>query len=798
MRQLLRLATICSVVLLAACGGPSGPLAPQANTVSPTIAARGETITVTGTRFGTTPGTLSVGGVDAAVIDWTDTTIEATVPEATKNAWQDVTVTTAGGTSSVPDLFVGVEFGGTGPELQSFLDGLDLGTAVLLEAEDYDLTAMPARLIVDNKDIYGRGQDETTLQLPSSPSAVVLARFGEAVTVADLTLVGDSMSFLQGTVSDTVVPAAGSLPRITLERVTFDQTTPVIWGGGFGTPPNVDVTIRDSVLDLEQGLFGMLTNGDLTIERSQVTALAFEAGSFTGGVDLIDSELTGTEGLLAANTGLKIQGSTVETSDGNLQILGAANAQMLGSGLPVGGPIEIIESTVRTLDADFADGTDAGRLMIITAVAPIRLENNPLIRAHDGLVIQTMASASGEGDVELTGNQDIRVGIFESEDPVNYRPADLLISVPSTSLRDRIVLTGNTISSSQQFVLAFDGGDGDVVLQANTISAGDVATGQIVVSVPLEGVVVAEDNHLSTNGVMMVVSNDLAGGALRIAGNTFTHDASTAGILVMGGSAGSCEIADNHVTMDDPSDANTNTVLIGCISDDPAQTVDIVGNEVVATGAAGSVIMLTLSTSDHITVASNSLISDGLTNITMDGGTLDVAGNTFKLDGDGLIIDGDAGSVVAFADNDVEHVGPNDKAFILADVGVATVTNNAFTATGMVGPGSVALAAMVSTNPIALTATGNTFSGYANALYFQDINAGALGIDAAINDNVFDMDIDAAPEVAELNNIGSTIDAENNVWGTNTDLATLQGFVTYSGDTLAQSGDIDLDPITQP
>ena len=112
MRQLMRLTTLTCVALLVACGGPTGPIVPQATSVSPTVAARGDTITVTGTRFGTTPGSLTVGGVSAPITDWTDTAIEATVPDTAFNAWQDVEVTTAGGKSTVPDLFVGVEFGG--------------------------------------------------------------------------------------------------------------------------------------------------------------------------------------------------------------------------------------------------------------------------------------------------------------------------------------------------------------------------------------------------------------------------------------------------------------------------------------------------------------------------------------------------------------------------------------------------------------------------------------------------------------------------------------------------------------
>ena len=64
--------------------------------------------------------------------------------------------------------------------------------------------------------------------------------------------------------------------------------------------------------------------------------------------------------------------------------------------------------------------------------------------------------------------------------------------------------------------------------------------------------------------------------------------------------------------------------------------------------------------------------------------------------------------------------------------------------------------------------------------------------------NVFDFVIDAAPEVAELNNVADEIDARNNQWGANTVLATVASYVTLSGDTVGQGGSILLDPITLP
>src|SRR5690606_39496768 len=114
---------------------------------------------VTGTGFGTS-GTLTVGGAEATVTDWSDTRIEATVPAGAGDAWQEVVVTNEVGTSSVDGFFVGVEFEGTAAELQGFLDGLELGSSVLLAADDYDLSASTEPFVVDNKSLYGRGSDQ--------------------------------------------------------------------------------------------------------------------------------------------------------------------------------------------------------------------------------------------------------------------------------------------------------------------------------------------------------------------------------------------------------------------------------------------------------------------------------------------------------------------------------------------------------------------------------------------------------------------------------------------------------------
>ena len=119
---IVTLTTTTLVVVLVACSGPTPPTVLDATAVIPTTAARGETITIAGTGFGTTVGSVSVGGVAATIGAWRATSITATVPAGASNAWQDVTVSTTTGSDTFDGFFVGAEYTGTAADLQAFLD----------------------------------------------------------------------------------------------------------------------------------------------------------------------------------------------------------------------------------------------------------------------------------------------------------------------------------------------------------------------------------------------------------------------------------------------------------------------------------------------------------------------------------------------------------------------------------------------------------------------------------------------------------------------------------------------------
>ncbi|MFU8870282.1 IPT/TIG domain-containing protein, partial [Natronococcus sp.] len=156
-RNLLLIVTLA--VALAACGGQPpvqpdpDPVPPEISAVAPSVAPRGATIVITGADFGA-DGSVTIGGVAAAITSWSDDEIQAVVAAGTPDAWQEVEVTTDEGADAFSPFFVGVAFTGAAADLQDFLDGQTAGTAVLLEAAAYDLSAAPDELLIDNRSLY--------------------------------------------------------------------------------------------------------------------------------------------------------------------------------------------------------------------------------------------------------------------------------------------------------------------------------------------------------------------------------------------------------------------------------------------------------------------------------------------------------------------------------------------------------------------------------------------------------------------------------------------------------------------
>ncbi len=826
MGHLKRLAALTFLLTLIACGGPSGPPAPKATAVAPAAATRGEAITVTGTGFGSA-GTLLVGGVEAAVSDWSDTQIEATVPAGAGEAWQDVVVTTAGGASTLGGFFVGAAFDGTAAELEAFLGELAPGTAVLLEAEEYDVSADADPFLIDNKSLYGRGRDQTTIVLPAAAPAISFTGFGARSTFADLTFIGDQFGFLAGTTTDTDSPflmAPGAGPKVesladmarllgapeallapqdaapgevVLSGVTIEGAT---GGAQYGNIPlflaAMDVEWRDVVLDAPTAGLTFAVAGDVRLEHTTVNVAAAMLVAAGGRITIAGSELTAEEGVrLGADTGLTVTGSTVTATDGDIELLGAFTPLEGGATLPTGGPVEVSSSSIRALDADLADATSNGRIEIATQVAPIVLLNNELLRSHGDLYVMTLGSYIGEGDIEIVGNAEVRAGVYKSEDAVNFRPAQVMVMTTGAMMPPRITVEDNAIASSLDVMIHTNTSPGRVFVVGNDVTAGDDGVvGNVVVMSDL-GPVEFRDNVVTDTTHVQVIASDLDDGTMVVSGNAFVDERPSLSTLMLVAGNGSCQFDDNQATLTDDTGVAWKQAMLICDATDPTtHKYSFVGNELTVTSSAGSVMEL-IGAAGEGTLQDNVIVADDAVTFHLLNGTSTVAGNAVTAPA--LEIAGSSTTKVTFADNVVDQADPVF-GLSLTNVGSATLTDNTFTATGTPAADAHALRVLSTSFASTVVATGNTFTGYARALLFNDKTAPANGLDVTINDNVFDFTIDAAPEVAELVNVKDEIDARDNQWGDNDDLATVESYVTLSGDTNVQGGSIVLDPIKVP
>ena len=405
------------------------------------------------------------------------------------------------------------------------------------------------------------------------------------------------------------------------------------------------------------------------------------------------------------------------------------------------------------------------------------------------------AANIGEGDIEIVGNAEVRAGVYKSEDAANFRSAQVMVRTANAMMPPRITVEGNAIASSLGVTIYTDTSPGRVFVVGNDVTAGDDGVvGNVVVMSDL-GPVEFRDNVVTDTTHVQVIASDLDDGTMVVSGNAFVDERPSISMLVVQASNGSCQLDDNQATLTDDTGVAPKLATLICDATDPTtHTYSFVGNDLTVTSAAGSGVTL-IGIAGEGTLQDNAIVNDGTVAFQLLNGTSTVTGNAVTARSLGIF--GDSSTEVTFADNVVDQADPF-LGLSLTNVGSATLTGNTFTATGTPAADAHALRVLSTGNASTVVATGNTFTGYARALLFNDKTAPANGLDVTINDNVFDFTIDAAPEVAELVNVKDEIDARDNQWGDNDDLATVESYVTLSGDTNVQGGSILLDPINVP
>lgn len=99
---------------------------------------------------------------------------------------------------------------------------------------------------------------------------------------------------------------------------------------------------------------------------------------------------------------------------------------------------------------------------------------------------------------------------------------------------------------------------------------------------------------------------------------------------------------------------------------------------------------------------------------------------------------------------------------------------------------------------VQMRVTDNVFTGFDRAVELSSTTTTNIEFSARFADNIFDFDISALGDVAILEDIPAattTVDASKNVWGTNTDTSTVEGYI-YSN--TGEPEVFEVAPITQP
>lgn len=418
---------------------------PAGATGSEAVAARGESITISGSNFGEGGG-VDIGGVAATIDSWSDAAIEVTIPQDAANGPQTVTVTTPQGESSF-ELFVGFAYeSGTLTELADL--ALPPGTAVLLSAGTYGM-GTGTEIMLDNLSLYGRGEGVTIVNTGALPRALLLfADVGFDLVLRDLTL-QTGVTLVSPSLPGPVAPSGATTTGLesmsaadllAAARAAAAGQFAAMSGmlqpqaGGHGTFSMIDVAIEEIGNGLgfvtanpvigvpllysgdvylervtQEGVtsaFGIFVGGDITARSVNVDVIGSTLVGFNGFVDISDSSFLGSIGGGLASLGvvhgrgLRFVNSDFRNFGDGLILAPAAIAFGGGLALPAGGPVEITGSTFHSFD-DPTLLTDGGNLLLGAVSGPAYFHDNTFI-AHGEVVLGVSGGSAAFYGNELT------------------------------------------------------------------------------------------------------------------------------------------------------------------------------------------------------------------------------------------------------------------------------------------------------------------------------------------------------------------------------------------------------------
>jgi len=430
------------------------PPAPTLTSISPTSGSTtgGTSVTITGTNFATTPGdnTVDFGTVAATVTAASATSLTVTAPAGTGT--QDVTVTTAGGTTSITAADQFTYIAPPAPTVTSIspTSGPEAGgTTVTITGTDFDP--------IEGNNTVKFGTTVAAVTGASSTSLTVTAPAG--TSTADVTVTTNS-----GTSPISAADEFTYLPSPTVTSVASNTgpetggSTVFIYGTHF-----------DPVAGNNTVKFGAITVG-VTFANS--TGLVVVSPPGTGTVDIVVTTANGTSAITAADqytyvpsptvtsisptsgpeaggTTVTISGSNFDpTPDNNTVTFGTTQATVTGgssSSLTVTAPAGTgtVDVTVVAIGGTSATSA-ADRFTYIAPVAPAITAISPTSGPAAG---NTTVTITGTDFDPTAGNNTVKFGAAVAT-VTGATATSLTVTAPAGTSTADITVTTNTGTSA--------------------------------------------------------------------------------------------------------------------------------------------------------------------------------------------------------------------------------------------------------------------------------------------------------------------------------------------------------------
>ncbi len=475
---------------------------------SSNVAAIGDSLTLhSAGLFGMAPGEVTIGGVPATIVDWSEGEITVTLSAGTPGGYVDVQVSTRNGNLQAVEIFVGMVFGGPAAGFQAFVNSQPVGTTVLI-TDNLDLrgsgeTVLRQVNLIGAKDSEPPHIQADTLRFIADSKGALLANLELSAREHHIEKAPAQLGIAAATEPGTLLLHNLTLnapdplvqqPRIVMGRLVGSELRLVMDSVNINAPYAL-VDLSGASVDLQSV---MIDAGHLTI--SGLLHLDVSGGSMNsltsitlqspGSINLETVSVTSNDEL------------TVQSSTGTITL---ADAKITAESLALtaaAGNFEVLESDIRTLDAVHFFGSDAygadrfigntvdgTGIVIGTQSASFMFDGNTidLDTTWTAAVIINMQAAPArpftssfsDNTINMTSELDMAVFTIDTDGPLEFHHNEIMATTPeedkfSLNAPAGLRVTNNSITMGEAVNL-IGGGERDA-FRGNTftmISAGD-------------------------------------------------------------------------------------------------------------------------------------------------------------------------------------------------------------------------------------------------------------------------------------------------------------------------------------